>query len=405
MQQRNDSESAREARNQKAVEPPKPHRLTAAWKKARVKLRRTLCTLTAAGALTFGFAGAASAQPAKPSATVAHHQPGKKPNYAYSQARVNAIEAKMRKTALGREMLEFAGDNGLTIRMSTSKVMDDKPNDGFTIAGNYGGTQIRLNGVEKSDDQVMLTLVHELRHAWHDFAIHAGDMRLDPTRSLVRDRLLEADVFAFEIHFAYEYEKATGIQLHLGDRARPCSVTNESSRCLLAGYAADRAGGMDTPAAYGKLLERTLKHVHAEEYDPDFLSAQNESWQSVIDDPSSGKALFGADLTSDADFAATMRRVATVGMTPGATPSALAGWTEADLTSLAKTSGTGKAEVKGLDGATKKFDAAREAWNLYQMSVPEQAPGSPSPATSPAPAARPMIHDGVRVPRPAAPGA
>jgi hypothetical protein len=283
--------------------------------------------------------------------------------------------------------------------------MDDDPADGFMISGTYGSKLVLLNGDEKRDDEIMMTLAHELRHAWHDVVIHQGDMRLDAKRMLIRDRLLEADVFAFEVHFAFEYEKATGLKLRLGDRAKPCAK-HESSLCMLNGYAQDRASGMAVPEAYGKLIGRTLRHVQAEEYDEDFLKTQGETWQGVIDKPGTGFAWFGigdgdAGLMSEADFAATMRRVATVGLKPGEGLSALAAWTEGDFLSLEKTGGK---KVEGaLDVQTKNFEKAREAWNAYWKDFLQARPDiRVTPETQQLPEVHPVIRDGVRAPRPGA---
>ena len=391
-------------------EEPAQHPLTA-WNKAQRRLRQGLCTLAAAGALTLGFNTAAQAQSVdtKPPATAVVTAPDKhaaevKADYAFSNDRLVAIETRMRKTGLGRELLDFAAAYGVQISMSNSKVMDDNPQDGFIVKGTYGGKQIHLNGEEKSDDEILLTLVHELRHAWHHFVIHENAMRLDPTHMLTKDRLLEADVFAFEIHFAYEYEKATGVRLDLGDRINPCDDDDESSACLLSGYAADRATGAEAPAAYGRLITRTLEHVHAEEYDADFLSSQNDNWQSVIDNPGTGLAWFGVGdkgLTPDADFAATLRRVATVGMTPGQGVSALKDWKDADFSSLAKTSGVDEAEVKGLDASIRKFNEAQNAWAHFWTEFLLQNPEIRiAPDAQLQPGERPMIRDGVHPPRP-----
>ncbi len=360
--------------------------LSPAWKKAH-GLRKSFCTLGAAAALVFGAGLEAPAQAQQPAPTYAqntHSAPhkkaqGKYTGYAYSRARLNAMEMRMRLSPLGRELMQFANDQGLRIEMSNSKVMDDKPTDGFTVDGSYGNKRVRLNGAEKSDDELMVILVHELRHAWHDRVLHEGDMRLDPKLTLIKERMLEADVFAFQTHFAYEWEKATGKKLRLGNRTKPCDDA-ESSLCLLAGYAADRDAGMAVEKAYGKLIERTIEHVQAEQYDSDFVNDQKESWQSVIDDPDTGYDVFGDGMMTDAEFAATMRRVATVGLTPGATPSALADWSDADLTSLDKTGG---ATVKGFNTDIKKFDDARAAWNLYQQDSSDPEPSRNAPADPP----------------------
>lgn len=403
MQKHNDGESARSTRSQQARPadngPAHPARgLKSAWAKASRRLR----ALTAAAALTFGAAGVAGAQtaevrPPQPVAVTVTVAADKKPGYAFSEQRLNAIKDKLQKTALGREMLNFAADQGISIGMSNSRTMDDAPGDGFMVKGTYSRSQILLNGDEKRDDELVLTLVHELRHAWHDLALRQGDLRLDPLRRLVRDRILEADVFAFEAHFGYEYEKATGARLRLGNRMKPCT-SSTSSLCILDGYAVNRNAGMEVSAAYGKLLEHTLRVVRAKDYDGDFLDSQIEDWQGIIDDPSTGRDWFGdgeTGLTPDADFAAAMRRATVPGMTAGQGTSGLAAWTEKDFSSLRKTGGGNAATL--LRKSNEKFNQARAAWNAFQKQAPETllTPASP-------PARVPVLRDGARAPKPGA---
>lgn len=376
--------------------------LKGAWAKAQRRFRRGLGALTAAAAITFGAAGVAAAQTAelKPSPVAAIagalQVPAKNTGYAFSERRLTAVKAKMQKTALGREMLAFAEDQNIGIAMSNSKVMDDAPNDGFKIKGTYAGSSILLNGEEKKDDELVLTLVHELRHAWHDLSLHQGALRLDPRHRLIRDRILEADVFAFEAHFGYEYEKATGARLSLGNRMKPCKDSS-SSLCILDGYAVNRNAGMDVSAAYGKLLERTLKVVHAKDYDGDFLDSQNEDWQGVIDDPGTGLDWFGegeSGLTPEADFASALRRATTPGMTADAGTSGLASWTVADFSSLKKTGGDVGIRLRA---STEKFNQARAAWNTFQKQEPEiRVTPEASPVRVPA------NRDGIRTQKPGA---
>jgi hypothetical protein len=364
-----------------------PARLNNAWVKAQRRFRRGFGALTAAAALAFGTAAGAAAQPAPAHAPV-HAMTGvalaqksaAKADYAFSEARLSGIKDKLRRTEIGRDMLAFAEEYKITIAMSNSKVMDDAPGDGFKIKGTYGQGEILLNGEEKRDDELVLTLVHELRHAWHDLALHQGDLRLDPLRRLTRDRILEADVFAFEAHFGYEYEKATGARLRLGNRMKPCE-SSASSLCILDGYAVNRDSGMAVSTAYGKLLERTMKVVHAKDYDKDFLDSQNEAWQGVIDDPAKGLDVFGegaSGLTPDADFMALMRRATTPGMKAGEGISGLASWTEKDFSSLRKTGGGETAVL--LRKSTDKFNRARAAWNAFQKQDSQMRPAPASPS-------------------------
>src|SRR5262245_49682934 len=138
--------------NQRRIESaPSAPGLKSAFNKASRRLRRGLAVLAAATALTFGMAAGASAQTpvaTQPSAVVVTAQPQveKKADYAFSEERLNAIKAKMQKTQLGKDLLQFAVNQNLRIEMSNSKIMDSDPADGYTIRGNYSRDRIRLNG-------------------------------------------------------------------------------------------------------------------------------------------------------------------------------------------------------------------------------------------------------------------
>ncbi len=74
-------------------------------------------------------------------------------------------------------------------------------------------TSIELNRDIGTEESMMLTLAHEVRHSWHKREVKVGELNLDPKRAWISDRIQEADCFAYEIHFGYEYEKATGKSL------------------------------------------------------------------------------------------------------------------------------------------------------------------------------------------------
>ncbi len=92
--------------------------------------------------------------------------------YAYSDARLEKIKTAIALSETVRALLDFAATENIRIEMSNSKVMDDDPKDSLTIKGLNYSTLIRLNGDISSDDEVMITLAHELRHSWHERRIH-----------------------------------------------------------------------------------------------------------------------------------------------------------------------------------------------------------------------------------------
>lgn len=349
------------------------------------RFRKALRTGVLALSLTAGFAPAALAETPDmrpPAAAMAKAEKPKKEDYALSQARLDKIETRMRDTALGRELLQFAADQNISISMSSSKVMDSNLKDAVFIKGRNYSTYILLNGETKSDDEIMITIAHELRHSWHERVIKSSGMDLDPRRHWLMRRLQEADAFSFEVHFGYEYEKATGRQLDLGDRWNACGGKTPFV-CLAENYRQARDGGKPVAEAYSQLLERSLRHVHAMGYDKGFVGELDDGWGAVVKDPELGT--FYADRfdrpVTDADFVAKMRAVMTAGLAPGVDPAALTSWKDADFLSFEKTGGREKGDQKKLAATELKFDLAKQAWDRYEAgrTLPMPPPPPPKP--------------------------
>lgn len=363
-------------------------RIKRIWKNAGRKTRRGLCAVFAAAAL--GGAVHAPAPAQLPSATTefavaAAPQQQAKEKYAFSQQRLDSIQAKMRATELGRDLLQFAQDENIRISLSDSKTMDPNPRDALFTKGRNYSTYVLLNGEMRSDDELMLTLVHELRHSWHERVIKSNEMRLGPRHHWLKRRIQEADAFAFEVHFGYEYEKATGKRLDVGDRWNACDGTKPFV-CLVEEYRRIRDGGTPVDEAYGALLVKGFRHVNAMSYDKTFVKELEAGWSNVIDRPWLGQyyaPMFDSPVT-DAAFVEKMRAVCTAGMAPGKDPAALVHWTEADFLSFEKTGGKTKSGMRKLDAAERKFALAAQAWRNY---VPAEKP----PALRKAPAPKPVI--------------
>ncbi len=358
---------------------PRP-RLRHAFNKAR-PVKKLLCTGVLAVSLTAGFSMSAAAETrdVRPPAS-AMVKPDKhgKVKYEFSQERLDRIEARMRQTDLGRQLLKFADDQNISISMSDSKVMNPSPKDAIFIKGRNYSTYILLNGETKSDDEIMITIAHELRHSWHERTIKSGDLELDPRHHWLMRRIQEADAFAFEAHFAYEYEKATGRQLDLGDRWSACDGKNPYL-CVVEQYRRERDAKKPVDQAYSDLLENTLRHVHQMRYDKTFVGELDDGWGTVIRDPQRGE-FYAQRLdhpATDAEFVARMRKVATAGLVPGTDPAALTKWQDADFLSFDKTGGKEKGDQKKLISIEQKFAQAKDAWDKFDAA--RLAPPPPSP--------------------------
>jgi hypothetical protein len=379
-----------------------------AWNKAARKFRKGVLSLTAASAMAFSAAGCATPsqaaispaaepvpvvtvvpKPATPADTAVTMTP-------QEQARLDTLLTKMRKAPLGAELLDYAEARGITITMSNSKVMDDDPNDNIIIRGLFFGKTIQLNADEKNDEELMLTLAHEIRHSWHRYTLKTGQLHTPPKQEWVMDRVQEADCFAFEIHFGYEYEKAVGKKINIGNRTNACTNAYGYA-CMMENYTANRDSGMSREDAYGKLLGKAFVRVHNLEYDDDFLGDQEKRWKLVIDKPVVG-VLYQerwSSPVSDADFATAMKNVTTPALKLEGNTSGLYKWEEVDFKSLEKTGGIDSTLQKRFDKVEVDFTVAGKAWEKHWADTLEKirlqntpvVPATPSnvvPITPPA---------------------
>ncbi len=275
-----------------------------------------------------------------------------------AQKRLDHLRAEICRTADGRALFAFSDAYNTKLEMSDSKSMDSDLTDAIFIRGLNFGKLVQLNNEETSDTVLMYTAVHELRHSWHKLAVGTHDMELPPKQAWIRDRVLEADCYSFEIHFGYEYARQCGIAFDTGEG---------SYATLAKSYAADRDAGMAADVAYGRLMERAFPHVKSLEYDEDFLGQQIRNWEAVVKDPCLGITHADKwDTEPDAkEFAAMLRRATTVGIDVKSGASALSTWTDNDFQSLDKTGGATKDDLDKLAKADGKRGEAKAAWDVY----------------------------------------
>jgi len=344
--------------------------------------KKSVLTVAAASALVLGTSAphAHTLSPLQREViTATQNAPAAAPvvKYAYSQERLDSITAKIALMPAGQQLLDFAVRENIRIEMSDSKAMDDDTTDNIFIKGLNFGHLIRLNGDIASDDIIMITLAHEVRHSWHDRAVHSDELQLEPRREWLKRRIQEADCFAYEIHFAYEYEKATGKVLDLGNRR-----TDDYAKLLAAyeGFRADPA--LTTGDAYTKLLEKTFIRVHGLEYDKRFNNQLSEIWNRVAANSGIAPAYAArmVNPSTDAEFVREMREVATAGLDFVNDPKALTNWTEADFLSFEKTGGAPFRKDQETFNATQaKYLEARRAWQLLHPANDVAAPAMVAP--------------------------
>ncbi len=105
------------------------------------------------------------------------------------------------ETKLGRDLLDFAKNNGIRI-LYDENLKSEKSLGGYS----FEERTISLQPGMAIDDEI-ITLAHELRHAWQHINIAAGPrspILMTPEQRWTLARYCEADAFAFSTYFMIE---------------------------------------------------------------------------------------------------------------------------------------------------------------------------------------------------------
>lgn len=121
-------------------------------------------------------------------------------------ARIQRLIAALRSTPLGREMFDYVVEQDTEMQW---EVDDDKRVGAFFHGQNLIALDARAN-----DDAIMLTLTHEIRHAWQFRTLDVSEWELSPRDRWSASRLIEADSCAFTAHYVADYHKQTGVKLN-----------------------------------------------------------------------------------------------------------------------------------------------------------------------------------------------
>lgn len=273
--------------------------------------------------------------------TVVEQAPLKKTSSAEDRRLETALQ-RLNDTALGREMLTFIQTENIAIRFAGQNAVDSDTKDLFGVQGLADPSTgvILINDNQYNADQLLMTVAHEIRHMWQNRTASIDKLALDPRREWLQDRFKEADAFAFQIHYAYEYARETKQPLVFSRIAIACEV-RPSLACMYESYATLRDSGATPEEAYHKLVVDSFQLVKSLNYDWDFLRYQAERWQEAFKNPELARSYDPQwrPLSSDAEFVDTMRRVFTIGMDVEKGPQALARWSAEDFLSLEKTGG------------------------------------------------------------------
>jgi len=135
--------------------------------------------------------------------------------------RIKRIIARMRQSTLGEEMYQYAVDKNLSFQWETGVA---------TRKGAYYFDKNRIHvDVNHTDDGIISTLSHEIRHSWHDNTLNIASWKLDPIGKWQAWQFMEADSCAFNAHFVAEYQRETGQTLVSG-ATFSASVTNSYAK-------------------------------------------------------------------------------------------------------------------------------------------------------------------------------
>jgi len=129
--------------------------------------------------------------------TVYAQAPGAPP--APEHPEIVSVKAEFNRTALGRELLKYAADNGIAFRVDPTM---SKRSSGAEYDPNVPAVLIKPG--LKPEQRVIYT-AHEIRHGWQDRTLGYSRLEtryLTPHQRWVVRRFLETDAAAFSAYFA-----------------------------------------------------------------------------------------------------------------------------------------------------------------------------------------------------------
>lgn len=292
-----------------------------------------------------------------------------------SPARMTQVQNIIAETKLGRDLLKMASDHGVTIRFMTAEDTKEMADADRSIAGGYKSYyKSIIIDPHDTNNGLAQTLVHELRHAWQDKHINYKKLEMaliDPAKQMILNRFLEADAYAFESHFALDYERETGKRFILGgdikSRFDPHTSSSEARdamrRDIVDGLDAEtvRANGLKIAFAFPRELAYHDKFF--EEKVLEWFSGMREFSDPDMQDCSAPLAKRQAfefqsllqTSPSTSAFAAELRKFGVPGIDPSA-KNYLDHISDADLTSDKWTGGT-KPELEKSQQAMMKHYA------------------------------------------------
>lgn len=119
--------------------------------------------------------------------------------------RTQRLIVQLQRSSLGREIYNYAIAEKLILQW---EIDNDKRAGVY-----YHDKDLIVLDARNPDDDLLSTLVHEIRHAWQYRELGVTEWILSPQDRWRASRLVEADSCAFSMHFGSVHEQETGHQL------------------------------------------------------------------------------------------------------------------------------------------------------------------------------------------------
>ncbi len=119
----------------------------------------------------------------------------------YDMARVERVKDMLAETKTGREILTWAAENDIEIRLDYQ--CEEAGAGGYYVPGSK---MVCLNAY-LPDDRMMIALAHELRHAWQGENGFCATLYKDAGTYLKQFRFIEADAAAYEMQVCAEWKE------------------------------------------------------------------------------------------------------------------------------------------------------------------------------------------------------
>ena len=118
----------------------------------------------------------------------------RRPRIDQSPERMERLKKMLSESKTGRQTLEFLEQKGSEMIFEPMKYYGYFSPDKNLVALNP----------KMSDEDLAVTFVHEVRHAWQDSQMKTTDPKSNPRSFLVNGFLIEADACAAEVMYAHE---------------------------------------------------------------------------------------------------------------------------------------------------------------------------------------------------------